>query len=104
CSPRDRPAGLDVHSPAFGPDSPARSTMSRPATLGDLRASGWRSQSIKEEVRANTVRKLAAGEPLIEGVIGYDDTVVPQLANALLAGHDIVFLGERGQTETRILR
>jgi magnesium chelatase subunit I len=78
--------------------------MSRPATLGDLRASGWASRPIKEEIRANTVRKLAAGEPLIDGVIGYDDTVVPQLANALLAGHDIVFLGERGQAKTRIMR
>jgi magnesium chelatase subunit I len=62
------------------------------------------SQPIKEEIRANTVRKLAAGEPLVEGVIGFDDTVVPQLANALLAGHDIVFLGERGQAKTRIMR
>src|SRR6478735_68867 len=78
--------------------------MSRPATLGDLRASGWVSQPIKEELRANTVRMLAKGEPLVAGVIGYDDTVIPQLANALLAGHDIVFLGERGQAKTRIMR
>jgi magnesium chelatase subunit I len=78
--------------------------MSRPATLGELRASGWVSRPIKEEIRANTVRALASGEPLVEGVIGYDDTVVPQLANALLAGHDIVFLGERGQAKTRIMR
>jgi magnesium chelatase subunit I len=78
--------------------------MSRPATLGDLRASGWLSRPIKEEIRANTVSRLAAGEPLISGVIGYDDTVVPQLANALLAGHDMVFLGERGQAKTRIMR
>src|SRR2546423_1578742 len=55
--------------------------MSRPVTLGELRASGWVSQPIKEEIRANTVRKLAAGEPLVDGVIGFDDTVVPQLAN-----------------------
>ena len=78
--------------------------MSRPATLGELRASGWVSRPIKEEIRANTVRALASGEPLVEGVIGYDDTVIPQLANALLAGHDIVFLGERGQAKTRIMR
>ena len=78
--------------------------MSRPATLGDLRASGWVSQPIKEELRANTVRTLAKGEPLVDGVIGYDDTVIPQLANALLAGHDIMFLGERGQAKTRIMR
>ena len=78
--------------------------MSRPATLGELRASGWVSRPIKEELRANAVRVLADGEPLVEGVIGYDDTVIPQLANALLAGHDIVFLGERGQAKTRIMR
>src|SRR5882672_3472266 len=78
--------------------------MSRPVTLGELRASGWVSQPIKEEIRANTVHKLAAGEPLVEGVIGFEDTVIPQLANALLAGHDVVFLGERGQAKTRIMR
>ena len=78
--------------------------MSRPATLGELRASGWVSRPIKEEIRANAVRALASGEPLVEGVIGYEDTVIPQLANALLAGHDIVFLGERGQAKTRIIR
>ena len=78
--------------------------MSRPATLGELRASGWVSRPIKEEIRANAVRALADGEPLVDGVIGYDDTVIPQLANALLAGHDIVFLGERGQAKTRIMR
>ena len=78
--------------------------MSRPATLGELRASGWVSRPIKEEIRANAVQALANGDRLIEGVIGYDDTVLPQLANALLAGHDIVFLGERGQAKTRIMR
>jgi magnesium chelatase subunit I len=78
--------------------------MSRPASLGDLRASGWQSRPVKEELRANTVRALAEGRPLVEGVVGYDDTVLPQLANALLAGHDVIFLGERGQAKTRIIR
>ena len=78
--------------------------MSRPATLGDLRASGWESRPVKEEVRANAVRALAEGRPLVDGVIGYEDTVLPQLANALLAGHDVIFLGERGQAKTRIIR
>ena len=78
--------------------------MTRPATLGELRASGWVSRPIKDEIRANTARRSRTGDPLVEGVIGYDDTVVPQLANALLAGHDIVFLGERGQAKTRIMR
>ena len=78
--------------------------MSRPATLGDLRAGGWESLPVKEEIRANAVRALAENRPLVDGVIGYEDTVLPQLANALLAGHDVIFLGERGQAKTRIIR
>jgi magnesium chelatase subunit I len=78
--------------------------MSRPATLGDLRASGWESRPVKEEIRANAVRALSEKRPLIDGVVGYEDTVLPQLANALLAGHDMIFLGERGQAKTRIIR
>jgi magnesium chelatase subunit I len=78
--------------------------MSRPATLGELRASGWVSRPVKEEIRANTVRALSEGDTLVEGVIGYEATVLPQLANALLAGHDVIFLGERGQAKTRIIR
>ncbi|HYI62418.1 MAG TPA: sigma 54-interacting transcriptional regulator [Acidimicrobiales bacterium] len=77
---------------------------SRPATLGQLRASGWRSVPVKQEVQRNALARLRAGEPLVEGVMGYEDTVLPQLENALLAGHDIVFLGERGQAKTRIIR
>src|SRR5947207_11643597 len=77
---------------------------SRPATLGQLRESGWESVPVKEEVRRNAAAKIAAGEPLVEGVYGYEDTVLPQLENALLAGHDVIFLGERGQAKTRIIR
>ena len=77
---------------------------SRPSTLGELRASGWQSRPVKEEIRANAVLALAERRPLVEGVVGYDDTVLPQLANALLAGHDVIFLGERGQAKTRIMR
>jgi magnesium chelatase subunit I len=77
---------------------------SRPATLGQLRESGWKSVSVKEELRANAVRKIAAGEPLFDSVLGYEDTVMPQLENALLAGHDVIFLGERGQAKTRMIR
>jgi magnesium chelatase subunit I len=78
--------------------------MTRPGTLGELRASGWASRPVKEEVRANAVARIAAGQPLVEGVIGFDETVLPQLENALLAGHDVMFLGERGQAKTRIIR
>ena len=73
-------------------------------TFGQLQASGWISRSIKEEIRSNTVQRIRSGEPLIASILGYDDTVLPQVQNALLAGHDIVFLGERGQGKTRIIR
>lgn len=73
-------------------------------TLAQLKASGWKSRSVKDEIRENTVRAVRAGESLVAGILGYDDTVLPQVQNALLAGHDIVFLGERGQGKTRIIR
>ncbi len=70
--------------------------MNRPGTLGELRSSGWVSRPVKEEVRTNAIRRISAGEPLVDGIVGYEDTVLPQLENALLAGHDVIFLGERG--------
>ena len=76
----------------------------RAATLGQLRASGWISRPVKEEIRANAVAKISAGEALFDGVVGYENTVMPQLENALLAGHDVIFLGERGQAKTRMIR
>jgi len=78
--------------------------MSRPATLGQLRESGWESVPVKDELRRNTADRIVAGRPVVEGIVGYDDTVLPQLENALLAGHDMVLLGERGQAKTRIIR
>ena len=78
--------------------------MTRAGTLGELRASGWESRPVKDEVRANALASIAAGKPLVDGVIGFEDTVLPQLENALLAGHDVIFLGERGQAKTRIIR
>ena len=77
---------------------------SRPATLGQLRQSGWQSVPVKEEVRRNAARRIAEGTPVVEGVVGYGETVLPQLENALLAGHDVIFLGERGQAKTRMIR
>jgi magnesium chelatase subunit I len=77
---------------------------SRPATLGQLRESGWESVPVKEEVRRNAVRRIAGGMPLVDGVLGYEETVLPQLENAILAGHDVIFLGERGQAKTRMIR
>lgn len=76
----------------------------RPKTLGDLRDSGYRSVSVKQELRRNLVRKLRAKEPLFPGILGYDETVIPQIQHALLSQHDMLFLGLRGQGKTRMLR
>jgi len=78
--------------------------MTLPMTLGELRAVGWVSVPVKEELRRNAVRRLRSGEPLVPTVLGFENTVIPQLENALLAGHDVIFLGERGQAKTRIIR
>ena len=68
-----------------------------PTTIAELRASGWESVPVRDEVRRNALVRMRASEPLFEGVLGYEDTVAPQLELAILAGHDVVFLGERGQ-------
>lgn len=75
-----------------------------PTTIGQLRASGYRVQSVKDEMRQNLIRKMRAGEELFPGVVGYEDSVIPQIENAILSGQDIVLLGERGQAKTRIAR
>ena len=79
-------------------------TRLRPHTLRELKAAGYQPRTIKEEMRANLVRKLRAGERLFPGIEGYDETVVPQIVNALLARHDFILLGLRGQAKSRILR
>src|SRR5438874_10324888 len=73
-------------------------------TLGDLRRSGYRSRPVKQEIRDNLVCKLRAGETLFPGIIGYDETVIPQLVNAVLSRHNFILLGLRGQAKSRILR
>jgi magnesium chelatase subunit I len=73
-------------------------------TLGELRASGYRARPVKQEVRDNLVRKLRAGDALFPGIIGYDETVIPQLVNAILSRHNFILLGLRGQAKSRILR
>src|SRR5262249_42359216 len=80
------------------------STPPKPTTLGALRATGYRARSVREELRANVLARLRRGEPIFSGVIGYDETVVPAVENALLCGHDLIFLGERGQAKTRMIR
>jgi magnesium chelatase subunit I len=76
----------------------------RPATLGELRASGYRPRSVKEEIRDNLLATLRAGGSAFPGIVGFEETVLPQLESALLAGHDLVLLGERGQGKTRLMR
>lgn len=78
--------------------------MSRPARLGELRQSGYCVHSVKEELRTNLIRKLNNNEQLFPGIIGYDTTVIPALVNAILAKHDIILLGLRGQAKSRIVR
>lgn len=75
-----------------------------PTTLAELRDSGWKSKSVKQEVHDNFLAKLQAGEELYPGIVGYDDTVIPELNIALLAQHDILFLGEKGQAKSRLMR
>src|SRR5262245_29886773 len=73
-------------------------------TLGELRLSGYRSRPVKQEIRDNLVCKLRSGETLFPGIIGYDETVIPQLVNAILSRHNFILLGLRGQAKSRILR
>ena len=73
-------------------------------TLQELIDIGWQSKTVKQELRDNFTRMLAAGEELFPGIVGYDDTVIPEINLALLAGHDMLFLGEKGQAKSRIMR
>jgi magnesium chelatase subunit I len=76
----------------------------RPSTLGELVASGYRPRTLREELRANLAARLRAREPFLPEMIGYQDSVVPALEHALLAGHDMIFLGERGQGKSKMIR
>jgi len=78
--------------------------MQRAKTVGELKKSLYKSVSVRDEMRANLLRKLAAGEPLFPGIIGFDDSVIPQIANAILSRHNFILLGLRGQAKSRILR
>src|SRR3977135_1250954 len=83
---------------------PSDASGDRATTLGELRASGYRSRSVKEELRQNLIRTLEADEPKFEGIVGFEETVVPMVENALLSGQDIIFLGARGQAKNRVAR
>ncbi len=75
-----------------------------PRTIAELRASGHVRESVKHELRRNLLARLRSGEPLLAGIVGYDETVLPQLSNAIISGHDVILLGERGQAKSRIMR
>ena len=77
---------------------------SQPSTLGELRVSGWTSVPVRQELRRNAVARIRSGEPMFDDVLGFHNTVIPQVENALLAGHDMIMLGERGQAKTRMIR
>jgi magnesium chelatase subunit I len=78
--------------------------MDRPRTLAELKASNYQIIDVKTEMRRNLIRKLRQGETLFPGIVGYDETVIPQIQNAILSKHDMLFLGLRGQAKTRMLR
>ena len=73
-------------------------------TLGELKKSGVEVLTVRDEMRKNLVRHLESGERILPGIMGYDDTVIPEIENAILSGHHMVFLGERGQAKSRIIR
>ena len=77
---------------------------SRARTLGDLKKSGWQPLTVKQELRKNLIEKMRKGHELFPGIVGYEETVIPQIENALISGHDLIFLGERGQAKSRLIR
>ncbi|MGI9517424.1 MAG: magnesium chelatase [Pirellulaceae bacterium] len=82
----------------------ATSTITRPQTLQDLLNEGWQSKNVKQEIRDNFLVALSSNEELYPGIVGYNDTVIPELNIALLSGHDLLFLGEKGQAKSRLMR
>src|SRR3954470_13497678 len=78
--------------------------MALPKTLGELKQQGYRVRTVKDEMRANLLDKLRSGERVFPGIVGYDETVIPQIINAVLARHNIILLGLRGQAKSRIIR
>src|ERR1700687_2256751 len=79
-------------------------TRDRPANLKMLRESGWQEKTVKQAIRDNFLRMLHQGDELFPGIIGYDNTVIPEINIALIAGHDLLFLGEKGQAKSRLMR
>ncbi|QDU74483.1 Magnesium-chelatase 38 kDa subunit [Bremerella volcania] len=82
----------------------ATDVPSRPVNLKELKESGWQSRSVKQEIQENFIRMLAAEEETFPGMVGYEDTVLPEIHLALIAGHDMLFMGEKGQGKSRMMR
>ena len=80
------------------------SGITKPTNLKELRDSGWVSKTVKNELRDNFLKALAAGEELFPGIVGYESTVIPEINIAIIAGHDMLFLGEKGQGKSRLMR
>src|SRR6476660_10497704 len=83
--------------------------MIEPRTIGELKNSQWaeaplRGRTVRDEIRSNLLRRLETGQPLFPGIVGYEDTILPHIVNALLARHHFILLGLRGQAKSRILR
>src|SRR5258708_7952957 len=81
-----------------------RMTPETARTIGAPRRSHYAQETHQQEMRRNLVPRLRSGEPLLPGIVGFDETVLPQLANAIISGHDVIMLGERGQAKSRIMR
>ena len=84
--------------------SSPKTSLDAAKTFGELKQSGYKSVPVKDELRANLIKKLRSGEKLFRGIVGYDETVIPQLVNAILARHNVILLGLRGQAKSRIIR
>ena len=82
----------------------AERKQAKPTTIGELRSSGYRTISVKAEMRKNMIEKIRKGEELFNGIVGYDESVIPQVENAILSGQDVILLGERGQAKSRLIR
>ncbi len=93
-----------IEALSYPPINMLSTNLSRPQTLAELRNSGWQSKSVKQEIYDNFLRSLRAGEELYPGIVGYEETVLPELNIALLAQHDLLFLGEKGQAKSRLMR
>ena len=75
-----------------------------PKNIGELKKSGYQTKTVREEIRQNLITKILNGDEIFPGIIGYSDTVIPQVENAILAGQDMILLGERGQAKSRLIR